>query len=452
MMEIETKITLCTPKQKCMVLILSVVIGILGCLAAYIFEGLIALIHNLSFYGKFDFVYHNTQQTQESIFGIGIILPLMIGAIAVRWLLSKYAYDEQGLSVSEIMYAIHYRSSEIRPRVTVAKILSSSITIGTGGSVGREGPFIQIGASLSALISNFATLPPYCRGVLIAAGSAAIVSSTFNAPLAGIAFAVEFLLLSFNYLGLLSVSIASLTAILLKSYIVDITPIFLISDLDVSQSIASEFLLFVPLGVLCGLISWAFIQAVYAAQDGFGHLIGNQYLRHMLGMTLVGITIYAFMYLTGNYYVNGIGFATIQDCLLFVINNPWLLVAIFAGKFMTTCLTLGSGASGGIFSPAAYLGATFGTLCCIILPLCFPSLTFNPVLLILSGIAATLAATTGAILTAILLVIEMTWYLDSILPLIITAVTAFIVRKLLCTDSIYTLRFKRAGISLPQWI
>lgn len=441
-------------KQKCIVLLLSVVIGMLGVAAAYFFESFIALIHNISFYAAFSTHEIATAHKAESIFGIGIVVPLVIGAIIVRWLLSNYASNEKGLSVAEIMYAIHFKDSKIDPRVTLAKILASSITIGTGGSVGREGPFIQIGAFLSAVVSNLATLPAYCRGILIAAGSAAIVSATFNAPFAGVAFAVEFLLLSFNYLGLLAVIFASFTAILLKCYLVGIAPIFLdasVINKATNLSLGEDFILFIPLGIIFGIVSLLFIHAIYAAQDFSAAFIKNQYLRHAIGMTLIGIMLYLLMHYTGHYYASGIGFATIQDCLLFVIHNPWLLVLIFFAKLLATCLTLGSGASGGIFAPAIFLGATLGALCSLLLQFILPDFAFDPVLLVLVGMSATLAATTGAILTAILLVIEMTWYAHAILPLLLAASTAFIVRKLFLSDSIYTLKFTRRGISLPQW-
>lgn len=152
----------------------------------------------------------------------------------------------------------------------------------------------------------------------------------------------------------------------------------------------------------------------------------------------------------GHYYIEGVGYATIEDTLYFIIKNPWILLLLFAGKFIATCLTLGSGASGGVFSPSLFMGATFGGAYGIFLNYLFPQLHFNPILFVVAGMAGVVGSGTGAIVTAIVMTFEMTRDYADILPIMITVSLAYSIRLRLSNESIYTLKLFRRGYILPK--
>lgn len=441
--------------QKCRAMLLAGISGVIGTIAAYIFEALIALVHNITFEQKLSLIYHHTQHTSPNKWGAIILIFPVLGAFIVRWILSTYARESSGLSVSEIMYAIHHQQAKVSLRMSLAKIMAASISIGTGGSIGREGPFMQIGSAISSIISDLTNITNTTRTILIASGAAAIMTATFHAPLAGIAFAIEFLLLSFNLMAIACVATATITSTLFSYMMTGAKPLFILTStsyLEPDLSISSELILFSLLGIMLGLFSSLFIQSLYWTQDALSKLIHNSYVRHAVGMLLVGAIFYILLIKTGHYYVEGIGFAFVQDTLNFVIQNPWLLITIVLLKYVATCLTLGSGASGGIFAPALFIGAGFGSVFCLLAGYYYPPAALDPSLFVLAGMAAMLAATTGAVMTALMLVLEAAWYYHALLPLLICITVAYVIRRLICRDSIYTLKFSRVGIHLPQWI
>lgn len=208
--------------------------------------------------------------------------------------------------------------------------------------------------------------------------------------------------------------------------------------------------IYVFFGIVVGIISDIFIRGVYAFEDAFNKYFSNAYLRHMTGMLLIGCMMFFSMNLFGHYYIEGIGFATIQDCLNNNITSSWLLLILVFAKLLATSLTLGTGASGGIFSPSLFMGATLGSAFGYLMNYFFPALGVSPVLFSLIGMAAMLGSTTGALLTSVILICEMLRNYHFILPLLITVLIAYIVRNYFCVENIYTLKLHRRGISLPR--
>ncbi len=430
-------------------LIISFIIGALASISALIFRGLVASLHNLLFSGHLGFVYNNSFHTAPSIWGLGVILIPAIGGLIVIGIIENFAYDERGLSVPEIMYKTRHQNQKIHPRVALAKTLAAAISIGSGASVGQEGPVVQISAALSSFIGEIITLTAEQRTLLIAAGAAAGTAAIFNAPLAGIAFAIELLLTSINVLTIISITTAAIVAAGINYFLVGNASLFVMPTMhymDNYRTLLIHLFLFVFFGIVLGVISALFIRSVYWFEDMFSFLFKNRYLRHIIGMLLLGIMLYAFMQLSGHYYIEGIGYTTIQDCLNSLITNPWLLLFLFSGKLLATCLSLGTGASGGIFSPALFLGAILGTLFGLASHYYFPAFPINPALFIIIGMAGIVGSTTGAVVTAILLVLEMTGDYHAAFPLIITTVIAYVVRKKICRESVYTLKLFRRGI------
>lgn len=426
--------------------------GILGALGTILFRKLVAFVHNVFFLGHFSFIYNENLHTPESLWGVGIVLVPIIGGLFVIWLIENFAFGQRGLSVPEVMDAIFCKDGRIQPSVALAKIIASAVTIGTGGSVGREGPVFQLGATLSSIVSDFTHLSIQQRKVLIAAGVAACTAVIFHAPLGGIVFATEFLLTQFSVFAILLIIIATTLAITVEYILFGLEPIFslqIVNQISENVTFYNAFI-FVIFGIAIGLISIIFIRGVYWFVDIFNKFLKNAYLRHLLGMSIVGCMLFLLMTLFGHYYIQGIGFSTIQDCLNNHILNPWLLLLLVLAKLLATCLTLGSGASGGIFSPLLFIGATLGSAFGIIMHYLFPAFGVDPVLFTLVGMAAMLGCTTGALITSIVLISEMMNNFHFILPIIITVLIAYIVRHCLCQENIYTLKLHRRGIDLHR--
>lgn len=434
-------------------IIISIIIGIFAGFGSILFRGMIGFVHNLSFKGEFSVVFDAYQHAIKSVWGIGFIFVPVIGAAVVCWLTQKFAPEARGHGVPEVMNAIYYQEGKIRPIVALVKSVCSSISIGTGGSVGREGPIIQIGAAFGSFLGQFIKMAVRQRIVLIAAGAAAGIAATFNTPIGGLAFAIELMLVSVSAVNVVIVSIATVTATIISRAVLGLAPSFFVPSLSIPLSHAlSPFLIgsFLPFGVLLGAASALFTHTIYWFEDYSAELIKSPYTRHMLGMFVLGIMLYLVMYFSGHYYVGGVGYATIMDVLVGALTNPWFLVMLFVLKLLATGLTLGTGASGGVFSPSLFMGATLGAAYGGFLSYLFPGLHVSLPLFAVAGMAAMVAGSTGAVLTAIIMTVEQTRDYSDILPIILSVAVAYVVRVQISAESIYTLKLYRRGFSLPQ--
>ncbi|MDD5236162.1 MAG: chloride channel protein, partial [Candidatus Omnitrophica bacterium] len=350
--------------------------------------------------------------------------------------------------------AIYYNKGIIRPVVAVIKSIASALSIGSGGSVGREGPIIQIGASFGSTMAQIIRMPFWQRITLIAAGTGGGIAATFNTPIGGILFALELIMVEISARTLVPVVIATATATYIGRMFFGDHPSFVIPSLEKPYfHITAPVVLFtyVGLGILAGLISVVFIKSIYAFEDFFDTRVkGNYYQRHALGMFLVGITMYFLMLTSGHYYVEGVGYATIQDILSSAFPAFYLLVILFVLKLIVTSLTLGSGGSGGIFSPSLFLGATVGAAYGIFIRHFIPGLAISPVAFAVAGMAGVVGGATGAAIAAIVMIFEMTLDYNVIIPMTITVAISYGVRKVLCKESIYTMKLARRGHRLPD--
>jgi chloride channel protein, CIC family len=205
------------------------------------------------------------------------------------------------------------------------------------------------------------------------------------------------------------------------------------------------------MSVILGLASALFIKSIYYAEDVFDDVFENEYLRHMYGMLMVGISLYLMMYFFGHYYVEGVGYATVLDVLTAVLTHPGFLLWLAILKLIDTAITLGSGGSGGIFSPLLFIGATLGGSVASIMMFFFPQETaFNLQLGALVGMAGMVGASTAAPMTAIIMTAELTNDFPIILPCMIIVAVAYAVRRTLIRDSVYTLKLTRRGHSIPD--
>jgi CIC family chloride channel protein len=322
--------------------LLSVPIGIVAGLGAVIFRALIAFFHNLLFLGELSVAYDANVHTPASPWGVFVVLVPVLGAVGVAFLVKNLAPEARGHGVPEVMEAIYYNKGVIRPIVAVVKSLASALSIGSGGSIGREGPIIQIGSSLGSTIGQMLHLPPWQKITLIAAGAGGGIAATFNTPLGGVLFAIEIMLQEVSVRTLAPVVIATATATYMGRIFFGPHPSFIIPQFETSFFHLTSpvvLLTYVGLGHLTGIVSALFIRSIYGFEDFFEKRIrGGYYVRHMLGMLVVGAIMYVMMVGFGHYYVEGVGYSTIQDVLSGGQSTLYLLLLLFVLKLLTTSL------------------------------------------------------------------------------------------------------------------
>ncbi|MGH7297398.1 MAG: chloride channel protein [Polyangiaceae bacterium] len=430
--------------------LLAIVLGVAAGLGAFVFRTLIAVVHDLCFLGRLSTHYDTSVYTPPSPWGNAIALVPVLGAIVVVFLVKNFAPEARGHGVPEVMDAIYYGKGVIRPVVAVVKSVASALSIGTGGSVGREGPIVQIAAAFASWLGRVARVSRWQRATLIAAWGGAGIAATFNTPIGGVLFAVEVLLHEVSVRTLVPVALSTATATYVGQRLFGDVPAFIVPAVHASGS-AAVLPAYVALGVLTALLAVGFIRTLYGAEDFFERAFPrNEYVRHVAGMLGVGITIALLMSLGGHYYVEGVGYATIVDVLTGGITSAAWLVGLCALKLLTTSLTLGSGGSGGVFSPSLVMGATLGYAFGLALRALFPGVPFDPATLALAGMAGTVAGATGAALTAIVMIFEMTLDYAVVLPMALTVAVSHGVRRALSAQNIYTTKLARRGHYMPE--
>jgi chloride channel protein, CIC family len=432
--------------------LVAVLVGVITGFGAVAFRALIAFIHNLLFLGQFSFFYDANTHTPASPWGIFVILVPVVGAVLVTLLVTKFAPEARGHGVPEVMDAIYYSEGRIRPVVAAVKSLASAIAIGSGSAVGREGPIIQIGASLGSTIGQIIPLAAWQRITLVGAGAGAGIAATFNTPIGGVMFAVELMMPEVSVRTFLPVALATGTATYIGRLYFGLEPAFRMPPplaLPHHPTSFGALLLFVVLGALIGLAATGFIKGLHWLEDIFEH-IRNSYLRHVLGMLVVGIIFYALFCGFGHYYVEGVGYATIQDVLLGSLAAAPLLALLFVGKLAATTLSLGSGSSGGIFSPSLFMGATLGGAFGAAANIAFPWLNLSVPAFGIVGMAAMVGGGTGAAMTAVTMIFEMTRDYDIVMPMIIAVAISIGVRRLLSPENIYTIKLVSRKHFIPK--
>jgi chloride channel protein, CIC family len=441
------------PLGEIMLVLLAFSTGVVAGLGAVFFRGLIAFFHNLLFLGVFSFSYDANVHTPDSPWGPLVILAPVAGAIFVAFVVTKFAPEVKGNGIPEVLDATYFHRGVIRPVVALMKVLASAVSIGSGGSVGREGPIVQIGASFGSTLGQVVKMPDWQRTTLISAGAAGGIAATFNTPIGGIIFALELMADEVSVRTFVPIAIATATATYMGQLFFGTHPSFMIPALQspyFDPYSPEELFAYAGLGVVMGAVSAVLIKSIYGMEDAFARLKGGYYIRHITGMLAVGVVMYTVKVSLGYYYTEGVGYSTVQDILTGSLNQLYILAALSILKLLSTSLTLGSGGSGGIFSPALYLGATIGGLYGIVLGMLFPGIGISPPAFAVAGMAGAVAGSTGAAVTAIVLVYEMTVDYSVMLPMLVVVTLSYGVRRRLCRDSIYTLKLSRRGHHVPD--
>jgi CIC family chloride channel protein len=433
---------------------LSVLVGIVAGFGAVLLRGLIAFFHNLFFLGTLSFSYDATVHTAGGPWGPWIVLAPVIGAAGVTLLVTLFAPEAKGHGVPEVMDSVYYGKGIIRPIVALIKSLASALCIGSGGSVGREGPIVQIGSSFGSMVGQLLPMTPKQRITLLASGAAGGIAATFNTPIGGMLFTVELILNEVSIATLIPVAVSAITATYVGRLFFGVHPSFVIPTLvgPYSRPENPEALLsYAVLGILMGGASALFVWLLYLGEDLVAqHSFRNPYLRHGSAMLVVGAIFFVLLRFTGHYHVEGVGYATIQQILEDGIGSLLFLLLLFALKLLATSLTLGSGGSGGVFSPSLFLGAAAGGAYGLVLRALFPSLGVDTAAFAVAGMAGMVGGATGAVLTSIVMIFEMTLDYSAIIPIAITVAFSYAVRRALLRESIYSMKLVRRGHAVPD--
>ncbi len=434
--------------------LLAVAIGIVTGIGAIILRVLISIVHNIAFLGKFSLTYDANVPTPAGPWGPFVILAPVIGGLIVVFMVRRWAPEAKGHGVPEVMDAIYYRGGRIRPAVVVIKSLASALSIGSGASVGREGPIIQIGSGIGSVLGQMFNLRSWQVITLVAAGAGAGIAATFNTPLGAVMFAIELMLPEFSARTLLPVVLATGTATYVGRLAFGMEPAFLVGAYERPELFVPLSLDMLPLYVIFGLISGVgatfFVKGLYKIEDLFDDWKANPYLKNFAAMLSLGILMYVLFQTTGMYHTASVGYDTIQAILTGQITAPAFLLLLFVLKFLATSISLGGGASGGVFSPSLFLGATLGGAFGAFLNLLFPWLGFSPITFALIGMATMVGGSTGATMTSIMMIFEMTGDYSITVAAIVAVVVAVGVRTMLSPEDIYTMKLVRRGHYVPR--
>ena len=328
------------------------------------------------------------------------------------------------------------------PRVSLTKSVASALTVGSGGSAGREGPIIQIGASIGSSVAQILRLSEENVKLLLASGAAGGIAATFNAPIAGVFFALEVILRSFNTRNFSVVVLASVVATVTAVSFRGDDPTILIPEIGFEHAIEIGF--YAGLGVLAGVTSVAFIRLLYWSGDQFSALpVPPPILLPALGGLLVGFLALA------DQGVLGTSSEALADLLVdeTTVRAALLLLML---KLVATSITIGSGGSGGVFSPSLFLGAALGAAYGGVIHELVPDFTADASVYATVGMAALVAGTARSPITAVLIIFELTRDYSIILPLMTASVVATFVSQMLSEYNIFTLRLAREGVLIEK--
>jgi CIC family chloride channel protein len=363
------------------------------------------------------------------------MLPI-IGALFVGPMIHYLAREAKGHGVPEVLEALVFKNGVIRPIVAAVKITASAITIGFGGSVGREGPIVQIGAAMASTVGQFLHFSPQRLRTMIGCGAAAGIAATFNAPIAGTFFALEILLRDFAVVTFSPIVVASVVATTVSRHYLGDTPAFPVPGFEMNSPV--ELPLYLVMGLVVGAVALIYVRTLYFTEDAFDRLRFPEALKPALGAIPLGVLFLWFP------QVYGVGYGSMVHALEGNMDLT-LMALLIVVKLVAVCLTLGSGSSGGIFAPALFLGGMTGGACGALFNVIWPGLDVPVGAFAMVGMAAMVGAATGGPLTAMIILFEMTGEYRVMLPLMLASVTATLGYRSVLRDSIFTLKFTRQG-------
>jgi chloride channel protein, CIC family len=412
----------------------AILVGLASGAGVWLFKWLIELVHGFAFGGL-----ANVSAP------IGILAAVLIPALGGLLVgLTNYYFlgEEKVHGTAGIMQSVALAGGRLDYRSLPLKSAAAVISIGAGASVGPEDPSVQIGANIGSMLAQLLHMPDDRIRTLVAAGAASAIAAAFNAPIAGVFFALELVLgeIGSNSLGMILV--AAVTSSVFTQAVSGSSPAFQVPQYAFHS--AWELPLYLALGLLAGPVSALYVRLLYAIQDFYNGWNIARWLKPVSAGLIVGVV--------GIFLpqVLGVGYETIGEILNKNDIALWLMLALVIGKIILTPVSMGGGFFGGVFAPALFIGAALGGGFGIVASSLFPGLNVSPSAFALVGMAAVLAGSVHAPLTAVILLFEMTSDYRIILPLMFAVAVSLLISQRIQNDSVYVLGLARHGIRLDR--
>jgi chloride channel protein, CIC family len=378
--------------------------------------------------------------------GLGfIVLIPAIGGLVYGPLIYRLAREARGHGVPQVLAAVAERGGRIRPQVSAVKAVASAMCIGVGGSVGREGPIVQIGSGLASGLGQWVKVPEKRMRILIACGAAGGISATFNTPVTGVFFGVEIITREF--------SVDAMFAVVLSAMLAEVVAVPILGGQRFLHGLPArmmlphpaDYLLVAVLGVAAGVIGVVFFSVLHSMEDVWDRAWQGrpEWARPAIGGLALGLVLLALpqMY--------GVGDPVMYKALAgnYVL---WFLLVLAAGKILACSLTLGIGGSGGVFGPSLFIGVTSGMAFGDFASHAFGAAAGPPALYAVVSMGAVFASAAGAPLTAVACVAEMTGDYALTLPVMLAVAIAAAVSRGLSYGTIYTTKLLRRGADVER--
>lgn len=373
-----------------------------------------------------------------------VLIPV-VGGLLYGPLIYRFAPEARGHGVPEVMIAVAENGGRIRPQVSVVKALASALCIGVGGSVGREGPIVQIGSALASGLGQWVRMPENRLRILVACGAAGGISATFNAPLTGVFFGIELILREVSAEAVFTVMLSSMLANVIGRAFFGTSPFFAHLPAGIELHNTADYVLVAVLAVVAALIGLLFKTVLYGVEDVCDRLWGKrpEWARPAVGGLVLGLLLLAIPQLYG------VGYPVLYKAFDggYTI---WFLLLLCVGKMVAAGLTIGIGGSGGVFAPSLFVGATSGMAFGEIAVHVFGPAAGQPALYAVVGMAAVFASAARGPLTSVASVVEMTGDFALLLPVMLAVAIATTTSRALSYGTIYTTKLLRRGIDIDR--
>ena len=378
--------------------------------------------------------------------GFFVVIPA-VGGLIYGPMIYRFAREARGHGVPEVMIAVAENGGRIRPQVSVIKAVASALCIGTGGSVGREGPIVQIGSALASSTGQWIRMPENRLRILVAAGAGGGIAATFNAPITGVFFGVEIILREFSIDALFAVMLASMLAdVTAEAFPLMGTGHFLTGfPSGIVLHHPQNYLLVAVLAVIAALLGLAFKSVLYWMEDVWDRLWKGrpEWARPAVGGIVFGLLLLAIPQLYG------VGYPVMYKA---VASNyvVWFLLLLAAGKILATSLSIGIGGSGGVFAPSLFVGVMSGMAFGEIARHLFGPSVGSPALYAAVAMGAVFTSAARAPLTSLASVVEMTGDFALTLPVMLAVAIATAVSRVVSYGTIYTTKLLRRGTDIDR--
>jgi Chloride channel protein EriC len=373
-----------------------------------------------------------------------VLIPA-VGGLLYGPLVNRSAREARGHGVPEVMVAVAENGGRIRPQVAVVKALASALTIGTGGSVGREGPIVQIGSAMASTLGQWVRMPENRMRILVACGAGGGIAATFNAPITGVFFGLEIILREMSVDALFAVMLSAMVADAVAIPFLGNTPFLAQFPHGAALHHPQNYLLVAALAVIAALIGLGFTKILYGIEDLCDRLWKGrpEWARPVAGGLLVGVLLLAIPQLYG------VGYPVMFKALAgdYAL---WFLVLLAVGKILATSLTLGVGGSGGVFAPTLFIGLMVGTAFGVVVDHLFGSVAGDPALYAAIGMAAVFCSAARAPLTSLASIVEMTGDFTLTLPVMLTVGISTALSRGISYGTIYTTKLLRRGQDIDR--